>query len=666
MTLAAVEWKAARARLIGEPKRLIFWSALTAVVIVSIFIPNLLPWADEYPKSWVVPFRGWAGDSMNWMVKELDFGLFTFLEATRGFAWLLGWPFDFTNWLLWEGFEISKQKTFSGLPWFALVGCVTIMSYAIAGWRLALLSGGCFLYLVVFGHWNSAMMTVSSLLLAVPIGCVLGLLVGSVAYRHRHVEAAITPLLDFMQTVPVFAYLVPVIMLFSFGPVPALIVMVIYATPPMVRATILGFKLVSPEIVEFGRMTGCSPRQLTWKVMIPSARPTLMVGVNQVIMLSLNAVIIASVIGAGGLGFDVFMSLKQLKIGQGLEVGVAIVLLAIAMDRITRGFLTKPPPSHAVAKTSFLRRHPYFVACMALIIGSLILANLVPAASVYPKSWTVTTGRFWDDLIMWITVNLYDYLYAVRAFLLVNILLPVKRFLLEVPWITLVLIIGALGWRLGGWRVATLVSGLVLLIATTGFWDKAVNTVYLMSISVLIAMIMGVPLGIWAGHSERAHRIFEVINDTLQTLPSFVYLMPVVMLFQVGDVSGMFAVIAYAIAPVIRYTDHGLRHVPRDLIEAARTAGCTKRQLFWKVEFPLAFPEILLGINQTVMLAISMLVITALVGTTDLGQEVFIGLSNADPGRAIVAGICVAFIAITADRLIQGWARKRKAQLGIS
>ena len=142
--------------------------------------------------------------------------------------------------------------------------------------------------------------------------------------------------------------------------------------------------------------------------------------------------------------------------------------------------------------------------------------------------------------------------------------------------------------------------------------------------------------------------------------------MPVVMLFQVGDVAGMFAVVAYAIAPVIRYTDHGLRQVPHDLIEAARTAGCTKRQLFWKVEFPLAFPEILLGINQTVMLAISMLVITALVGTSGLGQEVFIGLSNADPGRGIVAGICVAFMAIIADQLIQGWARKRKAQLGIT
>lgn len=666
MTLPALELKTVRARLLREPRRLIFWTALTAVVIVSILIPDLLPWAEEYPKSWVVPFRSWAGDFMYWLVKELDFGLFTFLEATRGFAWLLAWPFDLANWFLWEGFEISKQKTLPGLPWFALVGCVTIMGYAVAGWRLALLSGGCFLYLAVFGHWNSAMMTVSSILLAVPIGCVLGLLVGGVAYRHRYVEVAITPLLDFMQTVPVFAYLVPVIMLFAFGPVPALIVTVIYATPPMVRATILGFKLVSPEMVEFGRMVGCSPRQLTWKVMIPSARPTLMVGVNQVIMLSLNAVIIASVIGAGGLGFDVFSSLKQLKIGKGLEAGVAIVLLAIAMDRITRGYLTKPPPSHDAANMSFVRRHPYLVASMALIIGSLLLANLVPATSAFPKSWTVTTGRFWDELILWITVNLFDYLYAVRSFVLINLLLPVKRFMLEVPWLSLVLFLGVLGWRLGGWRVATLVSGLVVLIAMSGFWDKAVTTVYLMGISVVIAMIMGVPLGIWAGHSERAHRAFETINDTLQTLPSFVYLMPVVMLFQVGDVAGMFAVVAYAIAPVIRYTDHGLRHVPHDLIEAARTAGCTKRQLFWKVEFPLAFPEILLGINQTVMLAISMLVITALVGTSDLGQEVFIGLSNADPGRGIVAGICVAFIAITADRLIQGWARKRKTQLGIT
>ena len=137
MTLAAVEWKAARARLIGEPKRLIFWSALTAVVIVSIFIPNLLPWADEYPKSWVVPFRGWAADFMYWLVKRLDFGWFTFLEATRAFAWFLAWPFDFANWFFWEGFEISKQKTLPGLPWFALVGCVTIMGYAVAGWRLA-------------------------------------------------------------------------------------------------------------------------------------------------------------------------------------------------------------------------------------------------------------------------------------------------------------------------------------------------------------------------------------------------------------------------------------------------------------------------------------------------------------------------------------------------
>jgi glycine betaine/proline transport system permease protein len=137
------------------------------------------------------------------------------------------------------------------------------------------------------------------------------------------------------------------------------------------------------------------------------------------------------------------------------------------------------------------------------------------------------------------------------------------------------------------------------------------------------------------------------------------------MLFAIGDFSAMIAIILYSIVPAIRYTDHAIRLVPEDLIEAARAVGCTRRQILFSVQIPLALPEIMLGINQTIMMALSMLIITALIGTRDLGQETMLAMSKADTGLGIVAGLCVAFIAIISDRLIGQWARKKKALLGL-
>lgn len=191
-------------------------------------------------------------------------------------------------------------------------------------------------------------------------------------------------------------------------------------------------------------------------------------------------------------------------------------------------------------------------------------------------------------------------------------------------------------------------------------------SVYLCGISVVIASAIGLPIGIWAARRERVHKIVQVVIDTLQTLPSFVYLIPVVMLFRVGDFSAMIAIVAYALVPTIRYTDHGIRQVPAPLIEAAQAFGCTRRQILWRVQLPIALPEIMLGINQTIMMALAMLVITALVGTRDLGQEVYIALTKADTGRGVVAGVCVAFIAIIADRLISAWANRKKKELGLA
>ena len=279
---------------------------------------------------------------------------------------------------------------------------------------------------------------------------------------------------------------------------------------------------------------------------------------------------------------------------------------------------------------------------------------------------TFSTALFLDHVIDWINIHSYTYIGAVRDFVSVNILKPVKLFMLSMPWLGVVAMMGAAGWYLGGLRLALVVIGFTGFIAVVGMWEKAMISVYLIGVSVVIASLIGIPVGIWAAGNERAHKVIQVVIDTMQTLPSFVYLIPVIMLFAIGDFSAMVAVVLYAVVPAIRFTDHGIRRVPPSLVEAARAAGCSRFQILRKVQLPLALPEIMLGVNQTLMMGLSMLIITALVGTRDLGQETLIALSRVDPGRGVTAGLCVVAIAMTADRLINAWAKRRKAELGMT
>ena len=410
-------------------------------------------------------------------------------------------------------------------------------------------------------------------------------------------------------------------------------------------------------------MAGCTRRQMMWKVLVPSATPSLMVGVNQVIMLTLNMVIIASMIGAGGLGFDVLASLRRLDIGGGIEAGLAIVVMAIALDRVSQAFAER-----GVSETRSgnpLQRHPWTATVFAIVVGTLILGRLVPAVQTYPEPLTLTTGPFWASAMEWININFFDTFEAIKVVVLQWLLLPVKKFFAGIPWAWGIVATGLFAWRLAGWRIGVLSALFMAFIAASGLWNKAMVTIYLCGVSVLIATVIGIPLGIWAAERERAGRIILGLMDTLQTLPSFVYLIPVVMLFRVGDFSAMIAVVLYALAPAVRYAAFGLREVPEQLIEAGRMAGCTPGQLLWRVKLPLATPQLLLGLNQTIMLALSMLVITALVGTRDLGQEVYIALTKANAGQGIVAGLAVAFIAIIADRVVHAAAEGQKKRLGL-
>ena len=232
-----------------------------------------------------------------------------------------------------------------------------------------------------------------------------------------------------------------------------------------------------------------------------------------------------------------------------------------------------------------------------------------------------------------------------------------------------------LGFFLTGCFQTTAMIGPAITLASTGnmsqagisfLTNKAMISIYLTAVSLFLATLIGTPIGIYAAWNDRANNVLQVIIDAVQTIPTFVYLIPIVMLFSIGDFAGLIAITVYSLAPAIRYTNLGIRLVPPALIEAARAAGATNLQILMKVQLRLALPEMMLGLNQTLMMALSMLVISALVGTRGLELETLEALSYFDTGKGLIAGLAVAGIAIVVDRLVNAWSNKRKVALGLA
>ncbi len=658
MTEAVVTASPARPRL---DQWHLAW-ALSILCVAALYLQrDILPWASDYPDSAIIPVADWIAAIMAWAKRN-------FTPLTRGIAGILDVPLKTAFALLAKPYKIGTGAEAWYLPrlsWVGIVAAGFIAGHALGGIRLALLSGGCLLYIALFGQWDSAMLTLALIIIAVPFCVIIGLLVGILGWRKPLIDrAVITPALDLMQTMPTFAYLIPMLLLFGNSPVSAMLATGIFATPPMVRATMLALSRVPQELSDFGEMAGCSRRQKLWRILIPSARPTLMVGVNQVIMLALNMVIIASMIGAGGLGYDVLLALRALKIGQGMEAGLAIVVLAILLDRLSQAAAAQRPSNYA-GRRPFWRAYPHLSLALLILAATTLISLWLPAFAKVPPAIEISTAPAWKAGVDWITVNFFDAIEAFRVTLLVYILNPVRAFCENFPWSGALILLGLAAYRLAGARLALLVAALTAFCAAVGLWEKTMATVYLAGVSAAIAALLGIPLGLLASRSDRFEAFITPVIDTLQTIPSFCFIIPVVMLFRVGDVTAMIATVSFAIVPAIRYTNHGIRQVAPELIEAAKVSGCTRSQTFWRVQMPMALPEIMLGINQTILLALAMIIICAMIGTRDLGQEVFIALSKAEAGRGLVAGLAIAFIGIVADRLISSWSSRRRARLGL-
>ena len=572
----------------------------------------------------------------------------------------------------WDFLSANPWAKLPGLPWTIVAGGAILLGHKLSGKNLAIFAAITMIFISAFGQWKPSMQTLSFVLVAAPISFALGLGFGVWAYRSKRVENFLNPLLNVAQTMPHYSYLVPIMVLFGIGDHAGAIATIIFATPPMVRLTLLGLRKVSPEVIEAGKMSGCTDYQLLSEVLIPTARRDILIGVNQVIMQCLAMAVIASFIGAKGLGWNLLLALNQLRIGLALEAGVCITLIAVLLDKLSLAWANKQknyfenPTDFEKNKYLYIFGGVVVAGYIFSFIGTFLFKEGFNYFFIVPHNKGISTEAFWNAGVDWVLANFFDTLKIFNTWLIVDILIPMKNAFLRMPIVaTFVLFMGA-GYIIGGIRSALVVGSFTLFIALTEWWDRALITMYMATFGVIVSGILGITIGTLSAQNKTSSRIAIGVCDTLQTFPSFVYLIPVIMLFGVTDTSVLIAVVVYATIPATRYTIEGLRSVPSALHDAGSMSGVNRLQRWLKIELPLAFPHMMLGINQTVVFALFMVIIGAMIGTTDLGQYILKALSDRQgTGNGLMLGLCVAFIGLAVDNLIRTWAEQRKKLLGL-
>ncbi|MBI9050448.1 MAG: proline/glycine betaine ABC transporter permease [Anaerolineaceae bacterium] len=274
----------------------------------------------------------------------------------------------------------------------------------------------------------------------------------------------------------------------------------------------------------------------------------------------------------------------------------------------------------------------------------------------FPEFIYIPLDKWVDAIVEWLTIageGLFD---AIGAFLLAP-MVQLEKLLIAIPWFVIILLVAFMAWRAKGWKMATMVVAGLFFIGALGLWEASMKTLAIVLFATLLAIILGVPVGIAMAQSDQVKRILQPLLDMMQTMPSFVYLIPALMLFGLGKVPALISVLIYAIPPAIRLTDLGIRQVPEDVIEAARAFGSSARQLLFKVQIPLAMPTIMAGVNQTIMMALAMVVVASMIGAGGLGSEVLNGIARLEVGRGFNGGISIVIMAIIIDRLTQSLAK---------
>ncbi|OQR62341.1 glycine/betaine ABC transporter permease [Streptomyces maremycinicus] len=538
-----------------------------------------------------------------------------------------------------------------GAGWAGVTAAAALIAWRAAGVRLALGTAAAFLACGLLGMWVPTMQTLALMIVAVLVSVVVGVVLGLAGGLSDRLHRALRPVLDTMQVLPAFAYLLPVVLVFGIGVPAAVLATVVYAAPPMARLTALGLRGADKEVLEAVESLGATARQRLLTARIPLARKELLLGLNQTIMMALGMAVIASVIGAGGLGDRVYQALASVDVGAALAAGIPIVLLAVVLDRVTAAAGRAgdgEPGGHRAAW-----------AWAAVSAVAVALAGRVAGRLDWPDSWTVTIAAPVNDVVDWMTDHLYSGVPVIggtadwAGHFTTWVLDPLRSGLQGLPWWAVLLLVAAIAWPIGTWRTA--LTAVLALAATgvLGVWEPSLDTLSQVLAAVAVTLVLGFATGIAAARSDRVERLLRPVLDVFQTMPQFVYLIPVVALFGVGRAPAVAAAVVYALPAVVRITTQGLRQVDPAAMESARSLGATGTQQLRQVQLPLARPALLLAVNQGVVLVLAVVIIGGLVGGGALGYDAVFGLAQGDLATGLVAGAAIVCLGLMLDRVTQ-------------
>jgi glycine betaine/proline transport system permease protein len=603
--------------------------------------PDVPSWLD-------IGLQKWVKDRYLWTVQNSDSWIFQYFFDPIGSA--LDWAVKHTI----DLFEL--------LRWPGVVALGAAIAWRTGGIRAAASAGLALFAVGVLGVWDTAMITLALMLVSVVIALLIGIPLGIWTARSDRAERVLRGFLDTAQVMPAFVYLIPIVVLFGIKYPPAVVATVIYAVPPAVRLTNHGLRNVPVVSNEVAESFGCTPMQQLLKVQLPMARRTILLGLNQVIMMAFGIVVIASILGSADLGGLVLKGLQKNDVGAAFVPGLAIVLLAVALDRMCTGERSASSP---------VRRGQVRIAVAAVLIA-VVVGRLV-GQGMFPAGLTVDLAGTVNDIVDWFQGGLLDVTTAINDFLVTDLLEPMRSFLVGLPWLVIVVFVALVAYLSKGWRLALGCSLCLVAIGAMGsvpggetgrtsMWDLAMNTLSQVLVAIVISVLIALPLGVWAGRSTRVERALRPLLDFAQVMPQFVYLIPVLFLFDPGRGAGVVASVIYAVPPCIRLTSLGLREVPVAPREAATSFGATPRQELLKVQLPLAFRSIMLGINQTILMVLATVIIAALVGAGALGLVSYEAFTKPlqKIGSGAAGGLSIVLLAIVLDRITQAWGTSRR------
>ena len=550
------------------------------------------------------------------------------------------------------------------IGWLGVVGIVGYVSWAFGNWRVALLAVAGFTFFGLQGLWQESMDTLALTLSAVFVSLLIGIPLGIWAGLSDRFNKVMTPFLDFMQTMPTIVYLAPLTLFFFIGPASAVIATLVYAAPPAIRITAHGIRSVPATTVEAADSLGATRRQTLVKVLLPMSKRTVVMGVNQTIMAALAMVTIAALIAAPGLGKTVMLALTSLDVGTAFNAGLAIVVMAIVLDRVTTAASGRAEAARRSGNRFATWRKPLLVAGGVAALVTAYLSHTYVWAAEFPGEGTTGSNiaKAADSVTTWAQDNLSGVTNTVRDSVTNGLLNPFQTLLTDSPWWLVAAVLVSIGAVVGGWRAGVTAAVCTGLLIGTGVWSDAMTTLASTAVATLLVMLAGVLVGVWMGRSPMADRLIRPGLDAAQVMPPFVYLVPFLALFGPTRFTAIVAAFVYAAPVTMKIIADGIRAVPETTVEAATAAGSSTWQIVTKVQLPMARSALTLATNQGLIYVLSMVVVGGLVGAGALGYDVVAGFSRGELyGKGLAAGLAIVLLGVMFDRITQAAARRTRA-----